>query len=603
MAAGTTIKLKRKAGAFIAGDLAIGELGLDTTNSILYGSIDGSTVFIVNTVGSSGLTTQVLVGGGAGVSPVWTTATGTGSPVRAESPTISPVDINTSALTVSGAWSELNTGGSGAPHIVADSPANATWSVSGTGLGLNAPSGFVGDFFNLRVNNTEVASIDYNGDLNIANITSTGNIKAINVIGGFTTTATAAGTTTLTNTSTYTQEFTGTTTQTVELPTTSVVAGQSYHIINNSTGAVTVRSSNTSLILTIADNDSANFTALVNTPTTAAHWEYMPSLKSGISTQILVGGGSTSSPVWTTATGSGSPVRATSPTFTTSVIGDGTMAVFNTASTTINAFGAATTINIGGTPTSAITHNYSTNATATATTKTVNFGTGGAAGSTTNINIGSSVAGTTTLNSPNISLGGTTGATTTGTIQLGHASDTTLSRSAAGRLAVEGVGVITGVLGTAVSASGTSVDFTGIPSWAKRVVLTLSVVSFDTANDNLLFQIGDSGGVETSGYGGSTSMVSGATTTSSATISSGFNTNDTAATAGSNWRGVVTFDFNNDSNSWFISAIISNNTFAARVHNITGGKALSATLDRVRVTSVSGTSNFDNGIISMYYEG
>ena len=80
--------------------------------------------------------------------------------------------------------------------------------------------------------------------------------------------------------------------------------------------------------------------------------------------------------------------------------GASTMSVFNTTATTLNFGGAATTLTIGGTPTTAITHNYSTNATANATTKTINFGTGGAAGSTTNINIGSSNGGTLTMNSP-----------------------------------------------------------------------------------------------------------------------------------------------------------------------------------------------------------
>lgn len=48
MAAGTTIQHKRKAGAFAGGQLAAGELGVDTTNCRLYGSSDGSTVFLVN---------------------------------------------------------------------------------------------------------------------------------------------------------------------------------------------------------------------------------------------------------------------------------------------------------------------------------------------------------------------------------------------------------------------------------------------------------------------------------------------------------------------------------------------------------------------------
>mgnify|MGYP003493843398 CR=1 FL=1 len=44
MAAGTTIQHKRKAGAFAGGQLAAGEIGVDTTNGALYFSTDGATV-------------------------------------------------------------------------------------------------------------------------------------------------------------------------------------------------------------------------------------------------------------------------------------------------------------------------------------------------------------------------------------------------------------------------------------------------------------------------------------------------------------------------------------------------------------------------------
>ena len=79
--------------------------------------------------------------------------------------------------------------------------------------------------------------------------------------------------------------------------------------------------------------------------------------------------------------------------------GAATQNVFNTTSTTVNAFGAATTATFGGTPTGALTVNFFTNATASANTKTLNIGTGGAASSTTNINIGSTSGGTITFNS------------------------------------------------------------------------------------------------------------------------------------------------------------------------------------------------------------
>jgi hypothetical protein len=97
-------------------------------------------------------------------------------------------------------------------------------------------------------------------------------------------------------------------------------------------------------------------------------------------------------------------MNGASPSITTT--NTGTASLFNTAALTGNLFGAATTMNIGGTPTTAITHNYSSNATATGTTKTVNLATGGAAGSTTNVNIGSATAsavlGNLTLGFPTI---------------------------------------------------------------------------------------------------------------------------------------------------------------------------------------------------------
>ena len=226
-------------------------------------------------------------------------------------------------------------------------------------------------------------------------IDANGNISVVNLIEWFTTTVTAAWTTTLTVSSTYTQEFTGTTTQTVRLPTTSIVAWQAYVINNNSTWAVTVQSSWANTIVVLAWGYSAIFTARVNTPTTAANWSFNVNVIAAANTDILVWGGVTNSPVWTTATGTWAPVRAISPAFTTAVIWTATMAVFNAISTTVSAFWAATTLTVGWTPTTAITHNYSTNATANATTKTINLWTGGVSWSTTALNIGSATSGST----------------------------------------------------------------------------------------------------------------------------------------------------------------------------------------------------------------
>lgn len=47
MAAGVTIQLKRKSGAFTGGDLVAGELGLDVSTGSVYVSVDGATVKMV----------------------------------------------------------------------------------------------------------------------------------------------------------------------------------------------------------------------------------------------------------------------------------------------------------------------------------------------------------------------------------------------------------------------------------------------------------------------------------------------------------------------------------------------------------------------------
>ena len=97
------------------------------------------------------------------------------------------------------------------------------------------------------------------------------------VMNGFTSTATAAGTTTMDITYTKIQEWTGTTTQTVKLPTTGVVKGQQYiHQNTGTTGTsvVTVQSSGANTVLILGGGCTGIFTATQATPTTAAHWKF-----------------------------------------------------------------------------------------------------------------------------------------------------------------------------------------------------------------------------------------------------------------------------------------------------------------------------------------
>lgn len=94
------------------------------------------------------------------------------------------------------------------------------------------------------------------------------------ILGGYTTTATAAGTTTLTAASTTTQFFTGTSTQTIVLPVAAtLVLGAAFSIHNNSTGDLTVNSSGGNLVATVTANTTCLFTCILTSGTSAASWD------------------------------------------------------------------------------------------------------------------------------------------------------------------------------------------------------------------------------------------------------------------------------------------------------------------------------------------
>lgn len=153
------------------------------------------------------------------------------------------------------------------------------------------------------------------------------------------------------------------------------------------------------------------------------------------------------------------------------------------------------------------------------------------------------------------------------------------------------------VSGTAQnSTSGTSIDFTGIPSWVKRITVMFSGVSTN-GTSLALIQLGDSGGIENTGYLGRISDV----TTAVNAFSSGFTLfSDNANT--SIYHGQATLSLlNSASNLWVESSILGRSD-NQNVYQGAGSKSLSATLDRIRITTVNGTDTFDAGSINILYE-
>jgi hypothetical protein len=145
------------------------------------------------------------------------------------------------------------------------------------------------------------------------------------------------------------------------------------------------------------------------------------------------------------------------------------------------------------------------------------------------------------------------------------------------------------------TTSGTSIDFTGIPSWVRRITVMLNGVSTNGASAKLI-QLGDSGGVETTGYDSQCVLVGATTANQSST--SGFVIYGTTASEALIGHAVITLI---DSNSWVYSSTMK--TGSSYVQVAGGSKALSATLDRIRVTTDNGTDTFDAGSVNIMYEG
>jgi hypothetical protein len=153
------------------------------------------------------------------------------------------------------------------------------------------------------------------------------------------------------------------------------------------------------------------------------------------------------------------------------------------------------------------------------------------------------------------------------------------------------------IAGTAVaSTSGTSIDFTSIPSWVKRITVMFNGVSTNGAS-GIYLQLGTSSGVENTGYAGCGTSTDSASVVTN-TFTSGFGVTRNFAAA-QTLNGSLTIT-NISGNVWVVSGVSSLNS--AIQYYVSGAKTAAGTLDRVRITTVNGTDTFDAGSINILYE-
>jgi len=153
--------------------------------------------------------------------------------------------------------------------------------------------------------------------------------------------------------------------------------------------------------------------------------------------------------------------------------------------------------------------------------------------------------------------------------------------------------------GTAVaSTSGTSIDFTSIPSWVKRITVMFNGVSLNSTGA-FLIQIG-SGSVSTTGYDAVLIIGSQGSSNTVNASTAGFPFYSGIASYVVSGSMIIT---NITGNTWVEQGVFANSTTTPFVTSTAGVKALSGVLDRVRITTTTGTDTFDAGSINILYEG
>jgi hypothetical protein len=149
------------------------------------------------------------------------------------------------------------------------------------------------------------------------------------------------------------------------------------------------------------------------------------------------------------------------------------------------------------------------------------------------------------------------------------------------------------------TTSGTTASFSSIRSDATRLTFMLDGVSLD-GTESLILQLGDSGGLETSGYTSFAEQLgssqSWASNTDAFHLQTGSAANDV-------WTGIVTLilmDVAN--NTWHCSGQLHSQAGTDKASKFTGVKSLSSTLTTLTLTSTNTPDNFDAGQIALLVE-
>lgn len=308
-----------------------------TQHAVLVGGASNA----ITSISSSGtLAGQIFQSGGSGVDPLYSTA------VYPTTTTANQILFSNSANNITGLSTAnnavLSTDGSGIPSISTTLPSGLSATnmslttpslgtpTSGTltnCIGLNANTGLTGTVLNSGIITSSLTSVGtigtgtWNGTTIAINHGGTGvtsvttsptasafagwdsnlNLSANHFISGYQNTSTTGGVSTLIASSAEQQYFGGTNNHTVVMPVTStLIVGETWTIVNNSTGSITVESSGFNVIVVLPSGTQAILTCISSVGVTNTSWHYSLSYSSGGSVTAVTGSGNIASSGGTT---------------------------------------------------------------------------------------------------------------------------------------------------------------------------------------------------------------------------------------------------------------------------------------------------------------